>query len=300
MISLSGAGIKSSDKNIIIRFNNQVSLIYDIFSSLNPTNILIDIIKIFKSDYYSVDLGEVDYYLEFKKNNNTIKYVKCFENKQLITEMLFMDNELVLLLEINTCQSIPGPAIDMYCKVFKSKINKRLQLIPLKITIIDDVLNDLVTNKITIVSKDSYIGSSYCDFRKITKSIYSRIIPRLDLGITEVVILDKRVSYRTGFETFLINNRDHFGSGFKTLSITLPNIIDSVFKGGICIFEQNMDPLQSIHPCLGMELVRLFNKYKHRTQIITSWYHEGGIYDDLIPPNYLKTHSEKPGTLIIE
>ena len=302
MISLSEAGIKSCDENAIIKLNSQVNLVYDNFSSLNPINTLISIIRVFKNDhYYPADLGEVDYYLAFKKNNDIIKYVRCFENKSLMTEILFMNNELVLLLDINTHQNIPGPAIDTYCKIFKSNINKYERLMPTSLKLFDNVLGDLITNKITIVDSNSYIGSLDCNFRKITKSVYSHIIPKLDLGIKEVII-DNRggVSYKDSFGTLSHVRRDYFGSGFKTLSITLPNVIDSVIKGGVCIFEPSIDPLQSVHPCLGRELVKLFSKYKHRAQIITNWYHECEVYDDLIPPDYLKTHSEKPGTLIIE
>lgn len=154
-------------------------------------------------------------------------------------------------------------------------------------------------NKIILIKRDDRIGSTSYKFSKLTEKLYCDIIPKLDIGVEKVEIYNHSPRYYDKY-TGDFELSSYFGSGMVSLTRVLPFIIESIIrKDLICVFDMDVDPIESLHPMLVRALVSLYKKYEKRSgQIISYWYRDGD-YDEL-KSDLITLRSEEPINLIFE
>lgn len=294
-----GAHDAGEKRNICFRFNKNLSLI-DCFGPnsyyyLNILNIFIGNVELINSD------KEIDYYILFEEGNNIFKYIKCFENTTLLTEILFMDDDLVAMLDTTNSQIMEGPVFNKFIKKFDPSFkNYEIRLTVIRPTLfnISNFLSNCI-NKIILIKRDDRIGSTLYKFSKLTEKLYCDIIPKLDIGVEKVEICNHSPRYYDKY-TGDFELSSYFGSGMVSLTRVLPFIIESIIrKDLICVFDMDVDPIESLHPMLARALISLYKKYEKRSgQIISYWYRDED-YDEL-KSDLITLRSEEPINLIFE
>ena len=85
-----------------------------------------------------------------------------------------------------------------------------------------------------------------------------------------------------------------------SLTRVLPFIIESIIRRDIiCVFDVNVDPLESLHPMLVRALVNLYKNYEKRGGQIISYWYKGDDYDKL-KSDLITLRSKEPVNLIFE
>ena len=294
-----GANDADEKRNICFRFNKNLSLI-DCLGSCSTY--YQNILDIFIRNVEQINSSkEIDYYILFEEGNKIFKYVKCFEHTILFTEILFMEDELVAMLDTTNLQLMEGSVFNKFIK----KFDPSLKHYEIKLTVtrptlfcISNFLSNCI-NKIILIKRDDRIGSTSYEFSKLTEKLYCDIIPKLDIGVGEVEICNHSPRYYDKY-TGDPELPSYFGSGMASLTRVLPFIIESIIRRDIiCVFDVRVDPIESLHPMLVRALVDLYKKYEKRGgQIISYWYKED--YYDELKSDLITLRSKEPINLIFE
>lgn len=304
------AYIKTEDKEQSIEFNktSRLCLLDTSQSHFSPYQVfpIVEIIlKILSgSETLACEEGRIE--LKIQDEKDIIEFVANFNDSLFLSEEVWLNEKLVYFLDSYNKTIYPGEKLEEYCKrkntgyylntILKQKCKVSIPIFYQDsgcIYHIDEYLYKLITRKIVL------LGKQRMSLSEKTIKFYSKLIPKLDLGIKSVQYRQDRFSYydSIGF----LEPEYSWCSGLKQLNNVLPYIINSVHKDCICI--ASCDVMTNIHPNLINALVYLYQKFPSRGQLITPWVHdfeylkESGVIND---NNLFNSRPKQPEGLVFE
>ena len=255
--------------------------------------------------------GDID--VEFEvKSEKILKYSGSLNNGNFYSESVLLGDSLVYMVDPVNCTIYPGSALGDYCSLTGSSYFKMIYSEQNKLSVpiishysslyqIDEFLSNIFKNKLILINTYTVLDRRNCMLSDKAIEVYKRLIPKLDLGIKEVVY-DRHngiLSYIDSFGSYVSYN--YMSTGVKILDAYLPSIINSVVKDQICIFKE--DPMTCIHPTLIHALANLYSKFS-RGQVIAPWDHNSEYmiepYCRIKESNIFNLQSKEPECLVFD